>query len=208
MVKIFYGPILYFQMKSYIKGVLWLIFILFVLPINVFAGLLFWMIAGWFGKRKLARGQVDKSSNIPSAAPSRTHKPQPEKTQIQSQAIKYQDIEIPVLQKIPEGPGYGLAGFIDVETTGLNGKKDQIIELAISLLCFEKDTCKIVGIVDSYCGLREPTIPIPAEASRINGIYMHDVKGKDLDTELPGMSSLLLNCSPAQRKMEKVIFPN
>ncbi|HHX77475.1 MAG TPA: hypothetical protein GX697_03910, partial [Firmicutes bacterium] len=59
----------------------------------------------------------------------------------------------------------------------------QIIELAISLLCFEKDTCKIVGIVDSYCGLREPTIPIPAEASRINGIYMHDVKGKDLDYE-------------------------
>lgn len=166
MAKLFYGPILYFQAKSYIKGALWIIVILmFILQEKIFWAIFFWVIAGWFGKRKLVA--IKQANESISRQPST---PTP-------------NIEIPILKEVPEGPEYGIAGYIDVETTGLSAHKDQIIEFAIALLCYEKSTSKIVGIVDSYCGLREPTVPISPGASRVHGINLHDVKGKDLDYE-------------------------
>lgn len=117
--KLFYGPILYFQMKSYIKEAIWLFFILVALQTNVIVALLLWIIAGWLGKRKLVKNQI--------------YKPTPKEAQTPSSKIESQDIEIPKLQEVPEGPEYSIAGFIDVETTGLDEKRDQIIEFAISL---------------------------------------------------------------------------
>ncbi len=219
MTQIFYGPILYFQMKSYIKGALWLFLILIVLSINVFTALLLWLIAGLLGKRRLTRKQIDESINKLTSTPDQIHKLESRKVQtinpdIESSEIEeYQDIEIPILQEAPEGPEYGIAGYIDVETTGLNEKKDQIIEFAISLLCFEKNTFNIVGIVDSYSGLREPTIPIPPEASKVNGIYMHDVRGKDLDygriNELLDKAEFFISHNADfDRKFVRVLFPS
>lgn len=203
--KLLYGPILYFQMKSYIKGTLWLLFILMIFSTNLFGALLFWIIAGWLGNRKLARKQMDKFFNTPSDIPTQTNKlefkrPQPK-------------IEILLLQEVPQGPEYGIAGYIDVETTGLNAKKDEIIEFAISLICFDKNSYNIVGIVDSYCGLREPTIPIPPEASKVNGIYMRDVKGKSLDYErinemLDKAEFFISHNADFDRKFVRVLFPS
>ena len=199
MNKLFYGPILYFQMKSYIKEAIWLFFILVALQTNVIVALLLWIIAGWLGKRKLVKNQI--------------YKPTPKEAQTPSSKIESQDIEIPKLQEVPEGPEYSIAGFIDVETTGLDEKRDQIIEFAISLFCFEKNSCKILGIVDSYCGLREPTIPIPLEASKVNGIYMDDVKGKDLDYErikklLDKAEFLISHNANFDRKFVRVLLPS
>lgn len=206
MTKLLYGPIIYFKMKSYIKGVLWLLIILAALPTNFFMALLFWIIAGWFGKKKLTitREQGSISINKSPFLSSQISK---------SPHIRNQNIEIPILREIPEGPQYGFAGYIDIETTGLDAKKDQIIEFAISLFCFDKNTCKIMGIVDFYCGLREPTIPIPPEASRINGIYMHDVKGKDLDYErinklIDKAEFLISHNADFDRKFVRVLFPS
>jgi DNA polymerase-3 subunit epsilon len=121
--------------------------------------------------------------------------------------------EVPILQEVPEGPEYGIAGYIDVETTGLSAKKDQIIEFAIALICYEKSTCKIIGIVDSYCGLREPTVPISPEASSVNGIYMHDVKGKDLDYKrinelLDKADFFISHNADFDRKFVMALFPS
>ncbi len=77
--------------------------------------------------------------------------------------------------------GTGLAGFIDVETTGLSPVQHEIIEFAICLFRFERSTGEIVGIVDEYVGLREPDRPIPWQASRIHGLYDRDVQGQRLD---------------------------
>lgn len=204
LIKLLYGPILYFKMKSYIKGALWLLFILAAFKTNFFMALLFWVIAGWFGKRKLERNHEYASIRKPSSTPGQIHK---------STVAKYQSIEIPVIKEIPEGPEYGIAGFIDVETTGLSAKKDEIIEFAISLFCFDKNTGKIIGIVDSYCGLREPTIPIPPEASNVNGIYMKDVKGKDLDYKrinsmLDKAEFFISHNADFDRKFVRVLFPS
>ncbi|MHB9094846.1 MAG: exonuclease domain-containing protein [Eubacteriales bacterium] len=78
----------------------------------------------------------------------------------------------------------GIAGFLDVETTGLSHSYDEIVELAICLFEFKRTTGEITRIVDEYVGLREPSITIPQRAIAVHGIKHHDVKGKRLDDEI------------------------
>lgn len=78
-------------------------------------------------------------------------------------------------------PSWGIAGFIDVETTGLNPEKDEIIEFSIVLFAFDQETGEIKGIIDEYTGLREPDRRIPKAASEIHGLTRKDVRGKVLD---------------------------
>jgi len=74
-----------------------------------------------------------------------------------------------------------VAGFIDVETTGLNPARDEVVEFAIALFAFRPDSGEIMGIVGKYAGLRDPGRPIPKDASAIHGIRDADVRGKRLD---------------------------
>jgi DNA polymerase III subunit epsilon len=75
----------------------------------------------------------------------------------------------------------GIAGCIDVETTGLSSHKDEIVELALVL--FRYDDLGITGIVDSYSSLREPSCPISREAYRAHGLSKQKLKGRRLDEE-------------------------
>lgn len=75
----------------------------------------------------------------------------------------------------------GIGGFIDVETTGLSPRSDEIIELALVLFAYNRDTGEILGIVEEYAGLREPGKPISLGAAAVNGITMEDVRGKVID---------------------------
>lgn len=72
-----------------------------------------------------------------------------------------------------------VAAFIDVETTGLSNDTDEIIELCISLFSFDENGS--IKIMDTYTDQRDPGIPIPKEASKVNGITNKSVKGKALN---------------------------
>lgn len=78
-------------------------------------------------------------------------------------------------------PVWGKAAFIDVETTGLNPAHEEIIELAIVLFAFNRESGKIIGVIDEYIGLREPSCPISRGAFMVHGISKQAVKGKKLD---------------------------
>ena len=80
---------------------------------------------------------------------------------------------------IPEH--WGKASFIDVETTGFGPSYDEILELSIILFAFDRNSGEIKGVLDEYTGSREPSIPIDHRASDVHGIYIHHVKGKELD---------------------------
>ena len=76
----------------------------------------------------------------------------------------------------------GTAAFVDLETTGFAGH-DELIEIAIVLFRFNWVTGQVLGVVDSYVGLREPTVPISPGATRVHRITMADVRGKQLNKE-------------------------
>ena len=67
------------------------------------------------------------------------------------------------------------------KTTGLDPTNHELIELAIVLFAFERETGNVIGIIDEYVGQRKPYRSIPREATRINGITRDMVKGKTLD---------------------------
>jgi DNA polymerase-3 subunit epsilon len=91
------------------------------------------------------------------------------------------------------GAGLGSACFLDVETTGLSPRTDEVVELAMMLFEFDYSTGEIAGIVDSYCGLREPSVPIHPGATRVHGLTLDDLRGERLDDQR--VQSILTNAN-------------
>jgi DNA polymerase III subunit epsilon len=74
-----------------------------------------------------------------------------------------------------------VAGYLDVETTGLSPHEHEVIELALVLFTYNRNTGEIIEIVDEYVGLREPGRNIPYHSTSIHGLTMEDVRGHKLD---------------------------
>lgn len=67
-------------------------------------------------------------------------------------------------------PGFPLKGvIIDTETTGLNHRKDEIIEIGAVAFTFD-ETGNIGDVIGVYSALQQPSIPIPEEITRLTGI--------------------------------------
>lgn len=80
-----------------------------------------------------------------------------------------------------DAASYAIAGCIDVETTGLSPNNDEVIELAIVLFAFDKQTGEIVEVLDEYTGLREPACAISRRAYEVHGLSKEQLRGKKLD---------------------------
>lgn len=78
---------------------------------------------------------------------------------------------------------YGLATIIDVETTGLDPLRHEILELGILLFAYRRSSGRIINIVDEYVGLREPATQISFQANAVHGITYTMVKGSRLDDD-------------------------
>jgi DNA polymerase-3 subunit epsilon len=70
--------------------------------------------------------------------------------------------------------------FVDVETTGLNAMRDEIIELAMVPFTYTLDG-RIFEIGDAFQSFRQPSGPIPPEITAITGITDQMVAGKSID---------------------------
>ena len=76
-------------------------------------------------------------------------------------------------------PGPAVFTAFDLETTGLDPRKDQIVE--IGAVKFDRR-----GIIGCFSTLVNPGIPMPPEAGRVNGISDEMLAGKpSLDEVLP-----------------------
>jgi DNA polymerase-3 subunit epsilon len=93
-----------------------------------------------------------------------------------------------ILRKLPpreiipcRRPEFPLVGVIvDTETTGLNHKTDEIIEIGAIAFSFD-DHGNIGELLGVYGGLQQPSGPIPAEVTRITGITGDMVEGQAID---------------------------
>lgn len=78
----------------------------------------------------------------------------------------------------PEFPLRGV--IIDTETTGLDYRRDEIIE--IGAIAFAFDAAGNIGDVTGlYAGLQQPSIPIPADITKLTGITDEMVAGQIID---------------------------
>ncbi|MBY3029627.1 3'-5' exonuclease [Rhizobium leguminosarum] len=80
-------------------------------------------------------------------------------------------------------PGFSRLGVIlDTETTGLNHRSDEIIEIGAVAFTFNDDGA-IGDIVGIYGGLQQPPRPIPPEITRLTGITDAMVEGQLIDIQ-------------------------
>lgn len=78
----------------------------------------------------------------------------------------------------PEFPRQGV--ILDTETTGLNYQSDEIIEIGVIAFTFS-DAGEIGDVTGVYGGLQQPTVPIPADITRLTGITDDMVAGQVID---------------------------
>jgi DNA polymerase-3 subunit epsilon len=87
-----------------------------------------------------------------------------------------------VIHPAPEGAQLRTALFVDVETTGLDAARHEIIELAMVPFTYGRDgTIHTVG--EPFQGMREPAGEISAEITALTGITADMVAGKSIDVD-------------------------
>lgn len=81
--------------------------------------------------------------------------------------------------KVPEDAGIGIV--LDTETTGRDPETDHIIELGLVSFAYNRLTGEIYSALECFNAMEDPGVPIPEDATRINGITDEMVKGKRID---------------------------
>lgn len=85
----------------------------------------------------------------------------------------------PVVQR-SESAFPNLAVLVDTETTGLDHARDEVIEIGAVAFTYDRDGM-IGDVVGVYNAFQEPSVPIPAEVTRLTGITDAMVAGHKID---------------------------
>jgi DNA polymerase-3 subunit epsilon len=89
-----------------------------------------------------------------------------------------------LMPRLPSSPPTGLdirtAVLLDTETTGLDARRDEIIELGMVKFDYWPDG-RIACVRDTFSGFIEPSAPIPAEITALTGITDAMVTGQRID---------------------------
>ncbi|WP_201838520.1 3'-5' exonuclease [Microvirga zambiensis] len=78
--------------------------------------------------------------------------------------------------------GEKIAVILDTETTGLDHTRDEVIELGMVAFLYDEEG-RIGDVIGTFNGLREPSVPISPEITRLTGISPDMVAGQVLDLE-------------------------
>jgi DNA polymerase III subunit epsilon len=78
--------------------------------------------------------------------------------------------------------GEKIAVILDTETTGLDHTRDEVIELGMVAFTYDEEG-RIGDVIGTFNALREPSVPISPEITRLTGITPDMVAGQVLDLE-------------------------
>lgn len=92
------------------------------------------------------------------------------------QRIKYE-----MLPDEPLSANHAFAIYLDVETTGLDTDRAEIIELAMIPFVYCTKTRKVLRMHAGYHAYNEPAVPISEEITKLTGITNDMVKGHRID---------------------------
>jgi DNA polymerase-3 subunit epsilon len=99
--------------------------------------------------------------------------------------------EIGAADRDPED-GDVVAAILDVETTGLNHLKDEVIQIAIRCFFVSPSTGEVSGIKRTMTALQQPTEPLPPIITKITGFVDADLEGSSIPWEK--VSKVLNRC--------------
>src|SRR5712672_2280988 len=85
-----------------------------------------------------------------------------------------------VFTPIPTNQPVKIGIVLDVETTGLDAKTDEVTELAMVKFSYLPNG-RIGHVIDTFAALNEPTNPIPPEITALTGITNEMVAGQHID---------------------------
>jgi DNA polymerase III subunit epsilon len=80
----------------------------------------------------------------------------------------------------PNGFGIKIGIIVDLETTGLDMAKDEIIEVAMVKFHYS-NSGQVIGVTGTFQAFNEPSIPIPANIIELTGITDEMVAGHRID---------------------------
>jgi len=81
-----------------------------------------------------------------------------------------------VLGHKPKGRGLRTGLFVDLETTGLDPRQDEIIEIGMVPFIYRIDGL-LLGTLPAFSRLREPSIPVPAFVQNLTGLTPERLAG-------------------------------
>lgn len=96
--------------------------------------------------------------------------------------IKYRNKMRQVKQNKKSNQDSIFVAVVDTETTGLT-EEDEVISVGVILLEVSEKSGKLIQELDSYYGLREPSVLIHPMAAKVHGLNLADLIGKQLNIE-------------------------
>ncbi len=85
-----------------------------------------------------------------------------------------------------------VAAILDVETTGLNHERDEVIQIAVRPFFVSPSTGEVSGLKKTVVALQEPSKPLPAIITEITGFHDEDLTGHSIDWSR--ISAILSRC--------------
>lgn len=103
------------------------------------------------------------------------------------------------------------AAYLDCETTGLDTKTAEIIELAIARFTFDANGV-IYEVEDLYFGFQQPSAPLSDETIEVTGITDQDVYGQQLDQSsigrvMSGVDVVIAHNASYDRRIAELRLP-